>query len=125
MSAAPLSRRRFLRLVGGGMAVGAGALAAPELLAATPVWAAVPTPADGIQRIGRAYLRLRPREKQVKVLRRKLAAAGIRGDGREQLAASAARIADDFANNRIVTLDGWVLSITEARLAALDLLTSP
>jgi hypothetical protein len=125
MSGMPLTRRRFLRLVGGGVAASAGALAVPELLSATPVWAAVPAPKDGIQRIGRAYLRLRPRENQVKVLRRKLAASGIRGDGRAQLAASATRIADDFAKDRIVTLDGWVLSVTEARLAALDLLTSP
>jgi hypothetical protein len=38
--------------------------------------------------------------------------------------AIAARVRDDFANGRIVTVDGWMLSITEARLCALAYLTT-
>jgi len=124
MSSDRFTRRRFLRLVGGAIATGAGVVVVPDLLRATPIWAALPKPEDGIQQIGRAYLRLRPREAHVRVLRRKLVAAGIGGDGRAQLSAAASRIADDFAAGRTVTLDGWVLSVTEARLAALDLMTS-
>ncbi len=31
----------------------------------------------------------------------------------------AARVRDDFSNSRIVSVDGWVLAVTEARLCAL------
>lgn len=120
----PVTRRAFFRVVGGSVVAGAGMAVLPRVAGASSLWSSLPAAGDGIQRIGRAYLRLRPREARAKVLRRKLAADGVTGVPRAQLAAAAARIADDYATGRVVRLDAWVLSVTEARLAALDLLTS-
>jgi len=35
----------------------------------------------------------------------------------------AARVRDDFSNSRVVSVDGWMLAVTEARLCALAYLT--
>jgi hypothetical protein len=124
MTAPRFTRRWFLRVTGGGLAIGAVATAAPALAGAAPRPRTLPPANDGVQRIGRAYLRLRPKEARVPLLEKKLEKAGVSGVPREQLSAAAGRIAADFGEGRTVMLDGWVLSVTEARLAALDLLQS-
>jgi hypothetical protein len=45
-------------------------------------------------------------------------------DGTELRSAIAARVRDDFANARVVTVDGWMLAATEARLCALAYLVA-
>lgn len=80
--------------------------------------------------VGRAYLRAHPEEAEPDRLVRELS-AGIRCQGcdpdraeRTRLrAAIAARIRADFAASRVVQVDGWVLSRTEARLYGLAALT--
>lgn len=85
---------------------------------------------DSARLIGRAYLRVAPTEARPDVLtalvaerlpggRRALDDAG--GDDlRELVARGTAR---DFAEERTVVVDGWVLSCTEARLCALAALS--
>ena len=78
-----------------------------------------PSPADralsahqaAARTIGAAYLRAYPRDT--------LADARVIADlPRAQIAA---RVREDFAAGRVVMLDGWMLSVTEARLCALTL----
>jgi len=47
--------------------------------------------------------------------------ADVRSAARLPRAQLAARVREDFAAGRIVMLDGWMLSATEARLCALAL----
>lgn len=81
-------------------------------------------PAEFVRELGRAYRTRRPEEDDPKVL-----AEAIRGndDGHAtDLETHAAlsvrpdrRIQADFEEGRTVQLDGWILSVTEARQAAL------
>ena len=72
-----------------------------------------------IVRVGRSYLKKVPDEAN----REKLAALLPSLKGSKRLAARIRalrdRVARDFAENRIVLLEGWLLSRTEARAAAL------
>ena len=73
--------------------------------------------------VGRAYLDAVPGEADSRVLVRRVAATlGQRGrtvaDDELRLLL-ALRIDRDFAEERVVTVRGWVLSVTESRLCAL------
>jgi hypothetical protein len=61
--------------------------------------------------IGATYLRAYPNDTLAD-------ACAVAGCPRPQIAA---RVRDDFAAGRVVMLDGWMLSVTEARLCALTL----
>lgn len=126
-----LTRRLFLGRIGSGAAVGLGipallsALAAcrrePELATALSGFFADPASA---RRVGKAYLAAFPDENDGDVLVERLAGADLErwsglAAGAELAAAVRARHLDDFANERVVHLRGWVLSATEARLCAL------
>jgi hypothetical protein len=85
------------------------------------------THADSARAIGREYLLATPTEATTTRLMTLVVAAalprGIRGVTDTQLRAYLlARIRDDFAQERVVTVAGWVLSRTEARLYALTAL---
>ena len=77
-----------------------------------------------VRRLGEAYLRERPDEADRTLLLKEL------GPGLENIAGISdltkrfrARIGEDFAAGRTIILDGWMLSETECRLCALQLLT--
>ena len=81
--------------------------------------------------VGRAYLADRPGEADRDWLAARLG-ADLRGrdcdpscSDRARLRAGLARqLRADFAQSRVVRVDGWVLSVTEARLCALAALTA-
>jgi hypothetical protein len=66
----------------------------------------------GVRLVGEGYLAARPEEATPVRLQR---AVG-------RLADLEARIRDDFEHGRIVRIEGWALSVTEARLCSLALL---
>jgi hypothetical protein len=61
--------------------------------------------------IGAAYLRAHPND----------SLTDARAIATQPRAHIAARVREDFAAGRVVLLDGWMLSVTEARLCALAL----
>jgi hypothetical protein len=77
--------------------------------------------------IGRSYLRTFPADASLNRLLAGLAADGLAkvwlGSPMRLRAAVAHRIRSDFLHRRTVKIDGWVLSLTEARLCALCTLT--
>jgi hypothetical protein len=78
---------------------------------------------DPVRQLGATYRASTPNENTAAALRSALSA---RSGFRIPFAISPSlsdRIRDDFAAGRIVVVDGWVLSITEARQAALFSLT--
>jgi hypothetical protein len=82
--------------------------------------------------IGLAFLTQRPEERNVQTLVEGILAdipdvdRGLqRADSLHSLRAEVKRlISEDFAETRTVSLDGWILSLTEARLCALHVLPS-
>ena len=64
--------------------------------------------------IGAAYLRAHPRD----------TLADAHTAARLPRPHLAARVREDFAAGRVVMLDGWMLSVTEARLCARTLLAA-
>lgn len=120
MERTTVTRRRFL-------AAGAGGLLGVATFGATasgipPVGAAIAFetgPSDGVTRLGRAYLRDRPREAKAARLLRLLPEINPAAPARSQLAELARRVEADFTEGAIVRVRGWVLSRSEARGAAL------
>jgi hypothetical protein len=120
---ATFTRRRLLGLLA---AAGIGAVGwrlADESGADSPEGrlAAVLGDQDAARSVGRRYLATHPGEADEQALLRLL---GPLGDpdvlAREQLTVRVRRaVRDDFAGGRVVLVDGWYLSETEARLCAL------
>lgn len=115
-----LDRRQFLQLATAGLlaslttaacardrARDARALAEPELLGMLG--------ADRVRELGERYRRMVPKERSAAALRAAIL-DGARGEARPSVAQ---QVRDDFAAGRIVLVDGWVLSATEARQCAL------
>jgi len=77
-----------------------------------------------IRSLGRAYLKLRPNEIKEEVLLKDLLPEGFRKDFPENKEVTIAefqiekRIKYDFDTGNIVVVQGWVLSVTEARQCA-------
>ncbi|HUR60456.1 MAG TPA: hypothetical protein VM029_22225 [Opitutaceae bacterium] len=72
-----------------------------------------------VREIGRRYRKIVPRENDAQALAQAIL-PDARGAGSASLpAAINAQIQRDFADGRTLTLDGWVLSVTEARQCAL------
>jgi len=119
-----LDRRRFLQLSALGIvaAVGDSACAAsndradaaadrPQLLAMLG--------AERVRQLGAHYRASTPSENSATALRAALSRAhGLRIPFNKS-ASLDDQIRDDFAGGRTVVVDGWVLSVTEARQAAL------
>jgi hypothetical protein len=135
MSDRPITRRRLLAAAGG--------LALPLALAPLRPWSALVTvaPANRAGRlaglladpasataVGRVYLDSVPGEADPRILVSRVSASlGPRGgtvDDDELRRLLARRIARDFEDERISTVQGWVLSVTELRLCALCALSA-
>jgi len=104
--------------------IGRGATAADRLVAVLgrPASAAV---------VGRAYLAGHPAEAKRDWLAERLGADlrcqdcdPARSDAARLRAGLARQLRADFGQSRVVRVDGWVLSLTEARLCALAALTA-
>lgn len=123
-----LSRRRFVALAAGGgaavVAAGAGLRLGfdgegepeSEEVAATPA----PSPDAATEAIGRRYVEETPTETTEAELRRLLPEELVDVAPGEQTGRVAAAVRADFERGRIVELDGWLLSVTECRIAALS-----
>ncbi len=119
-----IQRRQFLSVM-----IGAASLALfPGTLRANTAPGA--TYAEGVEsmrRVGEAYLSLRPaeadRDRLLSILGHDLQHSSITPPVEHSLADLTQRFEDmikaDFAANRTIILDGWVLSISECRLCAL------
>jgi hypothetical protein len=120
-----VDRRGFLQLAALGAAAVAhsacggesdltgGSLDGPELLAMLG--------AERVRQIGTQYRSATPGENDVSVLRALVSDSQKKSWFRSESIDE--RIRGDFAANRTVLVDGWVLSVTEARQAALLSLT--
>jgi hypothetical protein len=109
--------------------VGRGAAAA-DRLAADRLVAVLGRPASAAV-VGRAYLAGHPGEADRDWLAAQLGADlrcqdcdPARSDAARLRAGLARQLRADFAQSRVVRVDGWVLSVTEARLCALAALTA-
>jgi hypothetical protein len=114
-----LSRRRFLGIAGGTAAV---AVAAPRSLALGEAAATPASTRDPLASLGRAYLSLTPDEVSVDTLFDRVPSLSRARAVVEQLPELQAAVTSDFAHERTVSIDGWRLARTEARVAALHAL---
>jgi hypothetical protein len=94
----------------------------PHLLN-TPKFLATICDVATIRKIGTDYRSKTPAESREGELNN-LLTTGL-DDSKDQTEELTRRIKDDFANNRTVTIDGYVISITEARQCALYSLQLP
>jgi hypothetical protein len=129
-----LTRRRFIAL--------AVAFTAPLLPGAVPSVAGLVDPRraagarlltpiqhrDSAARIGRAYLRTEPGDRDAdRLMDAIVAAIGAEADGRDPLASDdialaqllTRRMVTEFARRDVAVVEGWILARTEARLYAL------
>jgi len=101
----PLSRRKALLT---------GLLSLPPPLrgrAGGEPWVALLANSTAAHAIGAAYLRAYPND----------TLASVPATARLPRTLVATRVSEDFASGRVVMLEGWMLSVTEARLCALAL----
>lgn len=138
MSHTDITRRLLLRKAGFG-AVCLGAMVKPALLGASPTADGRPevrVAADLVRttvphhrnaaRLGAAYLRIAPQESDVAHLVNALTAGeadseiGNDRTSRDMVRSTVRRrIKTDFERGALVQVDGWIMSVTEVRLAAL------
>ena len=120
----PMDRRQFLRdsglvLLTGWTAVGCtepadeGNLANPAIL---PILGA-----DHVRSIGRSYREAVPAERGAGALRRAIVEAREGADVERSTTGSSLdrSVREEFDRGRTVVVDGWILSVTEARQCAL------
>ena len=117
-----LDRRRFLQLTTLGVI---GSVA--ETACARDNAAAVAHPqlvemlgADRVRQLGERYRTATPAENSAEKLRDAISRGGEFHVFRTSIDD---QVSDDFRNGRTVVVDGWILSVTEARQAALFSLT--
>lgn len=116
-----MDRRRFLQVAVVGVIAG---IATPLYRRLAPHDGPVDRPQllvmlgpDRVRELGTHYRSVTPAENTAGALREALADAQARPFvGRKSIADM---VRDDFAEGRSVLVDGWVLSVTEARQAAL------
>jgi len=123
-----MERRYFIVLA----SVGTAAVAAPILYYKTvdygtslsePLLLSKIGDPETILNIGQRYLKKHPNENSERKLA-KLLTDGISTKNGSTDASIAWRIKEDFKTGNIVTIDGWLLSITEGRQCALYSLTT-
>jgi hypothetical protein len=123
-----ITRRRALQLLGAGAAAvvvaGVGSLRRRDGDGdgAASTTATAPLPDDPVARIGRRYLDEVPEEEDADRLRELLGVTGSASAALNPTLLPA--VAADFTAGDIVVVDGWHLSRTEARAAALFALES-
>jgi hypothetical protein len=88
-----------------------------EAISVVNLWLQTLVLSHGVVEVARAYLRMTPAEAEPETLRT-LLTARVESDG-SQLAQV---IRADFARPDTVAINGWIVSRTEARLAALRFL---
>ena len=122
-----LVRRRLLKITGYSLLVGAPGLAFGHTAktAITAIGRDPHTPlADSMRAIGEAYLNRYPAERSRNALlgaiRSRSSLVDLATDGTTPLAMNRLVI-EDFSTDDVVYLNGWALSRTEARLAALTI----
>jgi hypothetical protein len=120
---AAMTRRTLLRLLGGGTLAALGLDAGPAAGAADAESAS--TAAAALARVGRRYLEAVPAERDVTVLRAELGELAAATEPARHAAALERAVGRDFERGDILALDGWILSRTELRAAALFALTTP
>jgi hypothetical protein len=116
-----LTRRVLLRFLGG------SALAAAlrvELSGSRARADDLPAATAALERIGRRYLGTVPAERDVAILRSQLGVFATPADVLAKVAALEQAVRSDFERGEVVALDGWILSRTELRAAALFALTA-
>ena len=120
-----LSRRRYLKLVGATCVGALGWLVHSNAIAqaATPKVTAlrlvgVLPHQESPRAVGRRYLQQAPDEASVDLLLSRLAPPR-QGRKSELARFMAERIRNDFTTRRVVSVDGWILAESEARLFAL------
>lgn len=136
MSHAPIDRRRFVLAsaaatatlcCGARLPIDWGGLFARSAPSLTVRLASLLPPGGGVRWLGLAFLETMPGERDAVVLAGRIAATlgvgseSLLSDGDDALRALLdARVRQDFAEHRTVELGGWWLSVTEARLCALN-----
>ncbi len=118
-----LRRRRFLTLASlGAMGVmwpTTTEAAIPVRMLAAPGLLAVLGSERAVQQLGECYRRLVPAENDATVLVQAILAPSPSILSSNLTAGLAEQVRDDFTHRRTVTVDGWILSLTEARQCAL------
>jgi hypothetical protein len=74
---------------------------------------------QAIVRIGERYREDHPEEDDLEVLLDRLSVDAAASRSSDVLSSLDAQVVDDYGAGRTVRLDGWVLSVTESRAAAL------
>jgi hypothetical protein len=115
-SLAGCTRRELLQLLAAGLA--AGVLGGCQRTATSEPWSAIINDPRAAARIGAAYLAAHPEEHSRSVLYRLLEPV-LSGQTAEPIAALQQQVRADYMHNAVVSVTGWVLSVTEARLYAL------
>lgn len=124
-----IARRDFLLLVAslsaqgviacGGTPVAPAAPAGPRRRGAE-LLARVPFDADSLARCAKQHFAQRPEERDATLLETKVfGPSPEQAPVRALFASVSERIADDFARDDVIRLDGWTLSVTEVRLWSL------
>jgi hypothetical protein len=132
LSATGRGRRVFLRLILAGLASGQGlawqTARAGNHASGWVAWLLAAADRDAVVRLGRSYLVLRPAERDSEVLAHlidralvKSTEAAARSTGKPVAAGVLLNtvVQADYSRGDVVQLDGWLLSITEARLYGL------
>ncbi|MCB1930023.1 MAG: hypothetical protein KDH17_18570 [Rhodocyclaceae bacterium] len=125
---ADISRRRFHALAGSSLLLLAlRAVGASETAASLPSWLSV-VDRQAVAAIGEAYLAAHPEERDRAELLRRIErefVARRRAAGAEPaVSALSALVRDEFRDGRVVIVDGWMLSRSEARIYALAALAT-
>ncbi|MEL7207391.1 MAG: hypothetical protein AAGK32_04015 [Actinomycetota bacterium] len=117
-----IDRRQFLALGGAATAVvlASGVLGAcsDDAGPATPD-ATLPDADEATRAVGERYLAVNPEEQNPAVLRAALPPDLADVTPGQQVDAVDRAVREDFEADRITEVDGWLLSVTECRLAAL------
>lgn len=114
-----LNRRSVLAWLAGGTV----ALAGASFYGLARASAAAGTGTQGIVRVGRRYVATVPEESELDLLLSLLPELKEGEELAEHLSSLKDRVAEDFADGKTLLLDGWLLSRTEARAAAVVALT--
>jgi len=115
-------RRTFVGLLAAGGFAGASLandfLRGDARARAATARAAAGSGADGVVVLGKAYLRAHPGESDTDFLLARLPGINRKRPLRPQMPALAPSFTQDYRAGRVVTVQGWQLSRTEARAAA-------
>ncbi|MCB1896077.1 MAG: hypothetical protein H6945_20865 [Zoogloeaceae bacterium] len=123
-----MSRRRFHALAGSGLLLLAlRAVGASDATDALPPWLSA-IDRQAVEAIGAAYLAAHPDERDRAELRRRIEREFVarRRTAGAQSAVSvlSALVRNEFREGRVVIVDGWMLSRSEARIYALAVLAA-